>query len=103
MSNQVALLLVAGLIAAVLLALLMNRRLKAWWGDKGVQTGLDDPVAQALKGQNMTATGKGSSIKKAQQIRNQTFEGEQTMRAESGGKLENVKQHTGTGSKGNQE
>jgi len=101
MSNQVALLLVAGLIAAVLLALIMNRRLKAWWGDKGVQTGSDDAVAQAPKGVNMTASGRGSSIEGAEQTRNQALEGEQTMRAEGGGKLRNVKQHVG--STGNQE
>jgi hypothetical protein len=96
MSNQVALLLVAGLIAAVLLALIMNRRLKAWWGDKGVQTGSEEPVVQTPKGMNMIASGKGSSIEGAEQTRNQTFDGDQTMRAEGGGKLKNVKQHIGS-------
>jgi len=96
MSNQVALLLVAGLIAAVLLALLMNRRLKAWWGDKGVQTGADEAVARASKDQLMTATGKGSSIKGAAQIRNQTSADNQTMRADGGGRIENAKQTSGS-------
>lgn len=97
MSNQVALLLVAGLIAAVLLALIMNRRFKAWWGDKGVQAGTDEAL-QAQKGgnMNMSAVGKGSSIERAAQIRHGASDGDQNMEASSGGKLKGVKQEIGS-------
>ncbi len=95
MSNQVAILLVAGLIAAVLLALVLNRSFKAWWGDKGVQTGVDG-TAPAQKGQEMTASGRGASIERAAQVRNGSAEGNMTMRAERGGTLKDVQQHVGS-------
>src|SRR5262249_45842187 len=92
MSDKVALVLAGGLIAAVLLALIMNRRLKVWWGNKGVRAGGDEPSGQP---QNMTATGRGSSIEEADQIQSETSQGQQTMRAENRGKLKGVRQHIG--------
>lgn len=88
MTENVALLIVAGLIVAVVVALILNRNFRARWGDKEVQTGSSKKVGGSME---MSASGKGSKIEKAAQ-EDASGAASMKMTAEEGGQLHDVKQ-----------
>ena len=88
MSENVALLIVAGLIVAVVVALLLNRNFRARWGDKEVETGSSKKAGATME---MTASGKGSKIEDSAQL-DSSGAAHMKMAADEGGQISGAKQ-----------
>lgn len=91
MSENVTFLLAAGLVAAVLLALVLGRVFRLRWGDKGIET---DAPAGTSAGNRMVAS-SGGKIHRARQTMAGDAAGGQEMKASTGGELLDVEQNAG--------
>ena len=86
MTENVYILIVVGLAIAVVVALLLNRRLRVQWGNKKVETGGSQQSGTAM---SMTASGKNSKIERARQV-DESGSAKMDMKTKQGGQLIDV-------------